>query len=69
MKCSDCNYKLLEKYSGGLSRFYCKHPNAEDGIGSRKIGKTMRGSSELTIKTAPKWCPIKNKQRIQKNEN
>jgi len=57
MSCLDCNLKSLATYSGGLSRYYCEHSDAPPGAGSL-ICKTKRGSTELTRKKPPKWCPL-----------
>lgn len=59
MKCRECNYKVFEKGNGDPNRYYCTHPKAIAGVGSRMICRTDRGSEELKIKTSPKWCPIK----------
>lgn len=58
-KCSKCSFKILEEYSGSPSRYYCTHPKAVAGRGSKMICRCSRGSNELTIKTSPKWCPTR----------
>lgn len=58
MKCKDCDLKVFEKGNGQPNRYYCQHPKAIADVGSRMICRTERHSEELTIKTAPKWCPI-----------
>lgn len=62
-KCKECNFKSFYSGNGGLNRYYCEHP---DGRFARSeceptplICRTERHSSEMTIKTAPKWCPLK----------
>lgn len=66
MNCKDCNYKKLEVYSGGMSRYYCTNPDASYARSECEptplISKNKRHSTEITIKTAPKWCPINNKE-------
>ena len=69
MKCKDCSYKKLEKGNGSPNRYYCEHPIAYEravGIGSpaREVCRTKRGCTEVTIKTSPKWCPLKNTAEV-----
>lgn len=59
MKCSECGHEVFEHGNGGPNRYYCKHPEAVSGIGSWMICRTERYSTDLKIKTAPKWCPYK----------
>lgn len=58
MRCIDCKYKIFQNYSGGVNRYYCNNPEATVGIGSRLISRTERHSSDLKIKTSPRWCPL-----------
>lgn len=64
MNCKDCNYKVFEKSNGSPNRYYCKHPEALKGVGARLICRTKRHSEEVTIKTAPRWCPLKQVCRV-----
>nr|WP_278678750.1 hypothetical protein [Clostridium paraputrificum] len=64
IKCSDCNYKKLEIYSGGINRYFCTNIEATKGVGSRVICKTERHSTEITIKTSPRWCPLKDRKIV-----
>lgn len=57
-KCSDCNLKIFSKGNGSPNRYYCRHPEATK-MGSRMICRTERHKTELTIKTSPKWCPLR----------
>ena len=63
MKCKDCGYKRLYVVKGGINRFYCEHPDARfarsECESTPMICRTKRHSKELTIKTAPKWCPFR----------
>lgn len=59
MTCKDCDNKLFSAKNGGPNRYYCKHPKAEAGIGSRMICRTARGSAKMPTKTAPHWCPLR----------
>jgi len=65
MKCKDCEYQSFSRgypehvKSSGLSSYYCKHPDHPSINGATLICKTKRGCEELTIKTSPKWCPLK----------
>lgn len=63
MNCKDCGYKIFEKGNGSPNRYYCKHPEATK-MGSRMICRTERDKTELTIKTSPRWCPLRQKCRV-----
>ena len=60
-KCADCKNCKLEEQTNGVNRFYCSHPEAAASVNAstRLIAKTERHSTELPVKTAPRWCPIK----------
>lgn len=66
MKCVDCDYKKLEKGNGSPNRYYCTNPDARFARSKCEptplICKTERHSVELTIKKAPKWCPLNKKK-------
>lgn len=59
MKCINCRYKSFEEYKDGLNRYFCNNPEAIKNTGSKLICKTERHSTELKIKTSPRWCPLK----------
>jgi len=59
MKCSECRHKSFLEINGGPNRYYCRHPKVVAGHGPRMICRTDRHSTELKIKTSPKWCPEK----------
>lgn len=61
MKCADCENCKFEQCNGGVNRFYYTHPAAAASVnaGARLIARTERHSTELPVKTAPRWCPIK----------
>jgi len=74
MKCKDCELKSFSRgypehvKSSGISRYYCEHPIAykrAESVGShaREICRTKRGCKELTIKTSPKWCPLRGESQ------
>lgn len=64
MKCKDCEYKSFLERKCGPNRYYCDHPEAQFGIiRNALICKTERHSEELTIKTSPKWCPLRRKEK------
>lgn len=67
MKCKDCSYKEFAKVNGGANRWYCTHEAARfvksECEPTPMICRTKRHSEELTIKTAPKWCPINKRQK------
>lgn len=65
MKCKDCEY-LSHGKSSTTSRdtFSCTHAEAfgdeKPWSGERLIAHAIdKHSSELPIKTAPRWCPLK----------
>lgn len=66
MKCKDCTYKLFSENKSGPSRYYCKHPKARfvrsECEPTPMICRTKRHSDEITIKTSPKWCPLKQEE-------
>lgn len=65
MKCKYCNYiKNIGRSEAqgrniyGRKHYYCKHPDRDKindfvGYGDNSF------SSELTLKTRPRWCPMK----------
>lgn len=59
MKCVDCDLKKLQECKCGGNRYYCGHPDAPRQNGPALICKTERHSTELTIKTRPRWCPLR----------
>lgn len=62
MKCSECNHReFAEDKKGGVHRYYCKHKKAAASVNAtaRLITRTKRHEKELTVKTAPRWCPLK----------
>lgn len=66
MKCKDCEYKSFLERKCGPNRYYCKHPEARFARSECEptplICKTERHSEELTIKTSPRWCPLRRKK-------
>lgn len=66
MKCKDCDYKKYWEHKGGPGRYYCEHPDARFAKSECEptpmICRTKRHSDEITIKTAPKWCPLRGKE-------
>ena len=61
MKCVDCDLKKLQERKCGGNRYYCGHPDAPRQNGPALICKTERHSTELTIKTSPRWCPLRSR--------
>ncbi len=61
MKCAECSYAELSKHNNGPSRYYCIHTQikTETNAGREMICRCERNSEELTIKTAPRWSPLK----------
>jgi hypothetical protein len=63
MKCIDCEHKSFWSGNGDPNRYYCLHPEAVAGRGAQMICRTDRHSTEIKIKTSPKWCPLRQKER------
>ena len=59
MKCVDCELKEFQECNGRSNRYYCIHQDAPRQNGPALICKTERHSTELTIKTSPRWCPLR----------
>lgn len=70
MNCIDCDYKEYTPGNGNPGRYYCKHPKARFAISECEptpmICRTKRHSSELSIKSSPKWCPYRVKTNGKK---
>lgn len=60
MKCKECKYLVLETGNGTPSRYYCEEKEAckEALVGGRLVSRCDRGSNELKIKGAPRWCKL-----------
>ena len=61
MKCSECNHCKFAEDKGGVNRYYCTHKKAAASVNAsaRLITSTKRHDTELTVKTSPRWCPLK----------
>ena len=64
--CKDCEHKTYGSIKGSSGRYYCKHPEARfvrsECEPTPMICRTGRHSDEITIKTSPKWCPLRKKE-------
>jgi hypothetical protein len=62
MKCSECKHCKFAPSKDGANRYYCNHKKAGESVNAsaRLLARTKRHSDELTIKKAPRWCPINN---------
>lgn len=62
-RCTECNHKSFMKGNGRPNRWYCHNPDARYARSECEptpmICRTERHSEELTVKTSPKWCPIR----------
>lgn len=60
MKCKDCEFLVFEEHKSGVNRYYCKNTIAAAvaQAGARMICRTDRHTTELKIKTVPRWCPL-----------
>lgn len=63
MKCRECEFASFVKVNGGPNRYYCKNPDARfvrsECEPTPLICRTERNSEEVTIKTSPRWCPLR----------
>ncbi len=63
MKCKDCKYlTFADMHNCNPNRYYCENPIIckERERGAVMICRCERGTSDLKIKTSPRWCPLKN---------
>lgn len=73
-KCSGCEYLSFGHGKHQHSQYFCTHPNSEKSKHGRDEGKAVvvercePGSEELTMKYAPKWCPVNTKKVETNNE-
>lgn len=73
MKCSECKWCVVigrnkgTYRSYGMKSYFCKHPEVPepDRRSNRMKAFIAYGvnsaESPVNIKTAPRWCPLKNK--------
>lgn len=65
--CKSCCHMEPEFVRCGRNSFYCMHPEAKTEIQPhRRIAQSR--DREIPIKTAPKWCPLKQKARSSDND-
>ena len=71
MKCSECNHCQFGEDKGGVNRYYCKHTTAAASVNAsaRLIARTKRHEKELTIKSSPRWCPLRAEDPAATPEN
>lgn len=58
-KCAGCKHCQFAPGNGNPNRYYCTHPATTAGMGARMVCRTERHSTEITIKTSPRWCPLR----------
>ena len=59
--CKTCENLLMERRNCGRNNFYCKHPEARTEImPHRRIAQSR--ADEIPTKTAPRWCPLKQRK-------
>ena len=67
MNCKDCSYKKFYDGNGRPGRYYCFHDEAKFARSEFEphpmICRTGRHDDKLTIKTAPRWCPLNKKEK------
>ncbi len=62
MKCKECMYTKFEH-----NRCYCKNEEALNfyKLGSPLICRSKKGEQKVTIKTSPKWCPLRENPKMK----
>ena len=59
--CKTCSNLLMEGRNCGRNNFYCMHPEAKtETMPHRRIAQDR--ADEIPIKTAPRWCPLNQKE-------
>ena len=69
-KCRECENTEFQDMNGSPNRWYCKHPEVREYVScpaDTLICKTERYSTEIIIKTSPKWCPRRKKVDDRRN--
>lgn len=79
-KCTECEYLKMHRRSNGTycsfgrGEYFCKHPETKR-LPKEVFGRKMEsficfGTNEYetkpTIKTSPRWCPIRTPREKQK---
>lgn len=81
MICKNCKYKEIQgQYirAGKSLHVFCTHPDQnyiETYCNEHHMCKmpgficlTIKGTTELTAKTSPRWCPLKRKDKKDAHE-
>ena len=68
IKCSECKYCVFAKGKGSPSRYYCEHKEAAKAAlaSARLICRCDRYDDTITIKSSPRWCPLKGEKKNDK---
>jgi hypothetical protein len=64
-RCKECQNAKMQDMNGRPNRWFCEHPKVRDYVScpaGTMICKGERHSTEITIKTSPKWCPRRKKK-------
>ena len=63
IRCNECKYAKHYTYNGSPGRYYCENPDAAYARNECEpkpmICRTGRHNYDFTIKTSPKWCPLR----------
>lgn len=59
--CKTCKLMAAEMAKSGRNIFYCMHPKAKTECLPHRIITRSR-ENEILTKTAPRWCPLKQKE-------
>lgn len=63
--CANCQYLMRYLYRKRCTKFCCGHEEINKVISDNSIGATIYALPECvrrpTIKTSPKWCPLRSK--------
>lgn len=80
MKCSECKWCVViyrsngNRWSWGRKRYFCKHPEVSEPDRRSNHMKAFiafginSAESPIDIRTAPRWCPLKQNDDLQHPE-
>lgn len=70
--CNKCKFAEFRPGKGNPGRYYCKNPDAKFARSECEpvpmICRTGRHDSDFTIKTSPKWCPLRKETGLEPEE-
>lgn len=71
--CADCEHLMSYLYRKRYTKFCCGHKEINNVILNNFIGETIYALPEYvygpTIKTSPKWCPLRSGGKEKRGED